>query len=411
MTERLHFHSDCAFFAGSENMLVNFFVSAKLRSAYEISFSYRHTDRYEQGLRQRAVVDFPVYPLLLTDPDDRLAAANGPTRFLAILWRLVSYYPLLISQVVRLYALLKRLRPDVLHINNGGYPGALSCRAAALAGRVARVDRIVMVVNNLAVPYTRPARWLDYPIDQLVVRAVDRIVTGSRIATERLREVLRLTAARSVAIHNGIQTRPVMSSRRETRGRLGLDGYDGTVFGIVALLETRKGHAVLIDAVSRLVGQTAAPQVKLLIEGHGPLADEIAADIAARGLGHVVRLVGEEAHIFDFMAALDVLVLSSTRDEDFPNVVIEGMSLGLPVIASRLAGTPEQVEDGVTGLLVAPGDAEALSTAMLRLARDGEERERMGAAAKASFETKFASDVAVDRYLDLYGELAGTKVS
>jgi len=406
---RVHFHSDCAFFSGSENMLVNFFAEPQLRAAHEISFSYRQSERYEEGLRQRVTRDFPVYPLNVIDPDDALGKAQGAGRILAILWRLIAYYPLLLSQFLMFRRLLRRLRPDVLHINNGGYPGALSCRAIALAGKAAGIKHILMVVNNLAVSYNRPARWLDYPVDRLVARAVDRFVTGSSAAAARMVSVLRLSVQKSVAIHNGIRVRPVVNSREVTRARLGLAGFDGTVFGIVALLEPRKGHAVLIDAVARLTARPGASKIKLLIEGHGPLAGELSERIEANGLGEVVTLIGDEARVFDFMGALDVLVLSSVRDEDFPNVILEGMSLGLPVMASRLAGTPEQVEDGVTGILVEPGNVEALADAMQALA-GAAQRRRMGEAAKTRFETKFASEVAVRRYLDLYGELAETRV-
>lgn len=386
-------------------MLVTLFGSSRLRAAHEISFSYRDSAAYQEGLQERIAADFPLYPLELRDPDSSLTGGGGAARLAAILWRVVIYYPSYFAQAVKFYRLLRRLRPDVLHVNNGGYPGALSCRAMALAGRVAGVRGSLMVVNNLAVPYGRPARWLDYPMDRLVAAVVDRFVTGSEAAALQLRSVMRLPTSKSIAIHNGIRERPVLSSPTEVRRRLGVGGFDGTLFGVVALLEPRKGHAVLIDAVSRLVGQAGAPTVMVLVEGHGPLANELAELVRTRGLGDVIRFVGDEARIFDFMAALDVLILPSVRDEDFPNVIIESMSLARPVIASRLAGTPEQVDDNVTGLLVEPGDAEVLAGAMHALARDPERRRRMGEAARATFEAKFASEVAVARYMELYSQM------
>lgn len=406
----IHYHSDCAFFSGSESMLANFFGSPRLRSSCTVSFSYRATERYEQGLRQRATLDFPIYPLELPDADAGLAGGRW-TRALAIAWRQLSYYPLFIGEVWTLSRLLRKLRPDVLHINNGGYPGALSCRAMALAGKLAGVQHIVMMVNNLAVGYGRPSRWMDYPVDRLVRAAVDRFVTGSTAAGGRLAKVLGLESKRARAIHNGIRKRPTTASVEQTRSRLGIAKFEGTVFGIVALLEPRKGHATLIEAAARVAkAAEAGAGIKVLIEGHGPLQQVLAADIAKRGLSEVVELVGDEAQIFDFMAGLDVLVLSSLRDEDFPNVILEAMSLGRPVIASRLAGTPEQVEDGVSGILVEPGNADELALAINRLAHDAELRRRMGEAALAQFEAKFTSEAAVKSYIGLYSELTGTNL-
>ena len=103
--------------------------------------------------------------------------------------------PILVMQIAILIGFLGE-SPDVLHINNGGYPAALSARAAAIAGRLAGVDKIIMVVNNMAVDYHRLSRRFDYPFDRLVVRSVDRFITGSEAASRRLSAVLWLRSKR-----------------------------------------------------------------------------------------------------------------------------------------------------------------------------------------------------------------------
>ena len=105
------------------------------------------------------------------------------------------------------------------------------------------------------------------------------------------------------------------------------------------------------------------------------------------------------------MSALDVLILPSVQDEDFPNVISEAMALGKPVIASRLAGTPEQVLDGDTGLLVDPYDVQQLAGAILQLASNPNLRESMGLAALQRFGNHFTSQIALSNYAKLYAEI------
>jgi glycosyltransferase involved in cell wall biosynthesis len=325
-----------------------------LRDIFQLSFSYRSTPQYEEGLRQRTPLDFPVFPLDIPNFDSLpLPSCLVKFRLIAFLVRQLVYWPLLLREVVLLRAVLKKVRPDIVHINNGGYPGALSCRAMALAARAAGVKRVVMVVNNLAVPYDRVSRWFDKGVDGRVAAAVDVFVTGSAAAGRRLAEVLRLPEHQIRAVHNGIRVRMPHASEVETRRRLGLTNFDGMLVGVVALHESRKGHSVLLEAMTQLLlNEGIASRLKVIIEGDGPLRMDLMAQVVTLGLTDMVSFVGTEDHVFDFMSVMDVLVLPSVRDEDFPNVILEAMLLSKPVIATRLAGIPEQVVDGVTGLLV-----------------------------------------------------------
>ncbi len=388
-------------------MLANFFNSSELNSSYKLSFSYRANEAYRRGLKARAVCDFAVYPLRFPELGGlwktQKILTNRASMILTAIARQVVHYPLFFYEVIVLYLLLRKVSPDILHINNGGYPAALSARAAAVAGKWAGVGRILMVVNNLAVPYDRPSRWLDFPLDRLVANAVDVFITGSSAASARLGDVLNLPSLKLLAIHNGIRVRAGSESVGETRDRLGLTGFPGVVFGVVALLEPRKGHRVLLDAVALLhQSQSLTTQVRFLIEGHGPLRDELEAFAAHLGVTQLVKFIGDEDNVVDFMNCLDVLVLPSIRDEDFPNVILEAMALGKPVIASQLAGIPEQVSMDINGFLVEPGNARELSDAIGKLAANPIVRQTMGRASSQRFKDHFSSDIALKNYNKLY---------
>jgi glycosyltransferase involved in cell wall biosynthesis len=295
---------------------------------------------------------------------------------------------------------------DILHINNGGYPAALSCLSAALAARLCGIRHVVMVVNNIAQGRQRYRYWwLDRPLDYLVGRCVSRFVTGSHNAGRALQTVLSLPETSFATLHNGIAPRANRETREQTRERLGVDKH-ALVFGMVALLEWRKGHRVLFRAIAALRELIAPENMPLfLIEGDGPERGELVAMVEQLGIGKWAHFVGVEPHVFDFIQALDVMLLPSVANEDFPNVIIEAMGLGKPVIASRIAGTPEQIDDGRTGALVDPDDYMMLARRIASFVENRDSLSSMGEQARMKFNTQFTADVAVSRYLNLYKSL------
>ena len=143
----------------------------------------------------------------------------------------------------------------------------------------------------------------------------------------------------------------------------------------------------------------------LLIEGSGGIEGDLKSVVAKCDLNNEVRFVGREKQVFNLMNAVDIMVLPSIANEDFPNVILEAMSLGKPVIASRISGTPEQVIDQESGLLVEPRDVEGLADAISLLLNDEELRTSISHNACERFEQMFSARVAVLRYCQLYDKL------
>lgn len=411
MNPKVHYHTHAAFFSGAENMISLFLQSKILNSKFDISFSYRYSKEYHDGLKKR-INDFNgfTYPLffLHLHSYDQLPIwiPKCIRKIFFIIIYLTLLYPLFIYEVIVLTILLVKIGPDILHINNAGYPAALSARAAAIAGRLAGVSKVIMVVNNIAVGYKHPIRWLDYPLDKMIVRCVDFFITGSKVAEERLRNVLVLPSHRSFSIHNGIFLRSQSSTIAATRSRLNIVDYKGIIFGVVAILVPRKGHQVLLDAVLKLVHEEKlkSDDFQVFIEGDGPLYGKLVEFVALNNLTSYVTFVGKEANVIEFMASIDVLILPSVEDEDFPNVILEAMALGKPVIASSLAGTPEQL-DSSTGLLVEPRNSSQLADAIFNLSVDSGLRVSMGKAALQRYKYHFDGNIALNKYIELYAKL------
>ena len=143
-----------------------------------------------------------------------------------------------------------------------------------------------------------------------------------------------------------------------------------------------------------------------MIVGEGPDRPRLEEEIEALGLSGRVRLAGERRDVPELLAAADVFVLPSAS-EGLPVSVLEAMAAGLPVIASRVGGVPEQVSDGETGLLVEPGDPSDLTAALDRLIADPSLRRRLGAAGRARAEQAFDLDPFRRAHVELYSrELA-----
>ncbi len=178
------------------------------------------------------------------------------------------------------------------------------------------------------------------------------------------------------------------------------------VIGSVAQMRKRKGIPVLIEAFEKL----RTPDVRLLLVGK--VNDKhIARRIARSPAADRIHLAGWRADAAALIGALDVFVLPSLRREGLPRVVIEAMSQQVPAVVTDSGGSPELIEDGVSGRIVASGDADALASAIDELLGDPERRRQMGVAAEERIRTCFNPDITVEKTLAVYSQLLGRDIT
>ena len=146
--------------------------------------------------------------------------------------------------------------------------------------------------------------------------------------------------------------------------------------------------------------------LRCILVGDGPERAALTATIAQYALEDSVWLAGDRDDIPDLLACMDVFVLPSLG-EGISNTVLEAMATGLPVIATRVGGNPELVQDGVTGLLVPVADVPALAAAIVALVDDPARCDQMGRAAVQRVTTDFEWERTVSAYLGVYDELLG----
>jgi glycosyltransferase involved in cell wall biosynthesis len=196
---------------------------------------------------------------------------------------------------------------------------------------------------------------------------MDRLIVVSQAIERKVREEGRIGAPVSL-IYNGVDLQrynhqqPCCTLHEEY-----LIPEEAPIVGVVARLEAEKGHRTLIDAWPDVLA--AVPNAWLLVIGEGSERDALEAEAATLGVSERVVFTGRREDVPAVTAALDVSVLPSYREAQGLSV-LEAMALSRPVVASKVGGIPEMIEDGVTGLLVPPNDCEALAAAIVRLLTD-----------------------------------------
>jgi len=402
------FYSDCEYFGGSENMVAVLLNSATFLEKTTQHFLYHHNPDYHLGVQKRINNEvsrsyISIRGLALSPTFLHTFPALLKGYILKIAFQLLKF-PRVFLAIAMLYKEIKKFSPKVFHINNGGYPGALTARCAAIAAKLAKVPTVIMIVNNQAVDYKSLDRKIDYIIDRMVAKSVTYFITGSSASAERLSKVLKLPASKITYIWNGVAPVKPCLSNAQVRGKLGLTDFNGVVFGVIAVLEPRKGHQVLLQAIQELQesGIFSEKQVKFILEGTGSIAADLNEFIRLNSLKNIVSIIEYEGPIMELISCLDVMVLPSIASEDFPNVILEAMSVGKPVIASRFAGIPEQIDNELTGFLVSPGDVAELKSALSRLESDRNLRISMGERGLKRYQSHFSLEKAVSKYDSLY---------
>ena len=168
-------------------------------------------------------------------------------------------------------------------------------------------------------------------------------------------------------------------------------------------LSPEKGFDLLIDAMKIVRGRSFS--VGLVVFGEGSLRDPLEKQITMLGLQDFVQLPGFTDDLDHFLPHFDLFVQSS-HTEGLPNVLLESMAARTPVVATNVGGTPEVVDDGVTGLMVPPGNAEKLADAICRLLAESENLPTMGVAARERVQTFFTFENQADRYYELLSKVS-----
>ena len=280
--------------------------------------------------------------------------------------------------VARFTAFLRTLCPSEVLVCNGGYPAAQSCLAMVVAARLCGLDATLSVVSTplRRRPHMWPYEWL---IDRVVWRCVTRVIVNARIILAALCDLRGMPEGRGLVIYNGIdECEQTTSITRDP---------DTLTIGCVARVEAMKGVFVLLEAFRRLAVERA--DLRLVLAGDGDASDEIARRVQEFGLEHRVKCLGHFAgDVNELLRSFDIFAFPSLW-EGFPYSILEALRAGCAIVSTNVGGIPEAIVHEQEGLLIAPGDPEALYEA-LQFLTDVEQRQKFSKAARARFEREFS---------------------
>lgn len=301
-----------------------------------------------------------------------------------------------IAALHHLVAIMRAEKPDLVHAHM-----PISGFLARVAARIAGVPRVAYTCHGFL--FNQEGSWLraraGLLMERLAAPLTDVFLT---VAENEAEDARKLHLSRSaVAVGNGrdpARFRPDPATRARLRTAFGVPDARPVVIAVSRLVRM-KGYPELAEAMR------AVPEAELWVVGErldSDRGDNMVALLSNAGLGNRLRLLGYREDVAELLAAADVFVLPS-HFEGLPMSVIEAMLAGLPVIASDLPGTREQVVHDVTGLLVPRRAVEPLAAALARLVHAPALRALMGGAGRARAVERFDEAKVVARTLDLLG--------
>jgi glycosyltransferase involved in cell wall biosynthesis len=292
---------------------------------------------------------------------------------------------------------LRETRPQIVHT---------FLLTASLYGRLAAImERVPIVIGTEVNVYERK-RWHHALAERLLMAGTSRVVVSAESVRDFYVHQIHADPAKVDVIFNAVdfsQAQPSIS-KAELRASLGVP-VGAMVVGVIARLTDQKGHRFLFDA---LASRQELSNVHAIVIGDGARRDSLVNQVETLRLASRVHFVGARRDLGNLLGAMDVFVMPSLW-EGLPLSLVLAMGASLPVVATAVAGIPEVVDDGRTGLLVPAGDASALAAALVSVCTDASLREGLGQAGRRSVLPRFGVDRYVDSIVGLYDRLLGER--
>jgi len=304
------------------------------------------------------------------------------------------------------YDLLKsfrRERPHIVHSRN--WPTI----EAVPAARLARVPGVIHSEHGRDILPLAREPWRRRAFRRLCYRMADRVFAVSEELKTEYEDALGIPADLFEVIRNGVDTElfsPNPQVRNKQRLKIGAR-ENSLVVGCVARLDRVKDHRTLLRGV--YLAASADIDIRLVLVGEGPEREGLQRELESMPeIRETVTFAGRSFDVAEWVGSFDVFVLPSLF-EGISNTLLEAMSAGVPVIVTRVGGNVEVIEEGRSGFLFNPGDADTLACLLKQLATDRGLRSRMGAEARKRIEGHFRLEEMMKNYEKLYSDVIRSK--
>ena len=302
----------------------------------------------------------------------------------------------------QLRKILRRYRPDILHLHFTGFVGAYPWLA-----QLSSVDKVFFTDHSSRAANYVPARapFWKRSLVRLINSPITKVICVSKYGCHCAKTLDVLPANRYELVYNGVDLSRVNADPQravEFRRRFNISGNKKIIVQVSWVIP-EKGIADLLE-VARLVNSKRA-DTQFVIVGDGPYREQYAKQAHDMGISENVTWTGLMKDPFGegVYDAADVVCQLSRWEEVFGWMIAEAMAFGKPVVATRVGGIPELIDEGETGFLVHRGDVNAAAERVLQLLDDGELRKTLGCAGRQKTEKKFNLQTNIGELLRVYG--------
>lgn len=343
-----------------------------------------HAERlWKRGHRVRLVLE-PQSPIMAMAQERGLPVEP----FMMQQWRLPW-------SILAFRRLLRRERPDIVHVNS-----SRDSWLAALATRLLDPRPKVVRSRHISAPLTD--NWATHLLYRRLFDMV--IVTGGERNRQDLIHRDGIAPDRVAAFPIGLDVEHFSPAkpRSDIRTELGIPSGHLLV-GIISYLRDYKGHRYFVEAAAKVLKQHH--NVGFLIVGEGPEEQNIRAQVERLGLAADVRMLGFRDDLLDVFRSLDLFVIPTVEGDTIPQVLMQALAVGLPVVSTTTGSIPDVVTDGESGFIVPPRDIDALADRIGRLLADPELRAAMGGKGRRKVERSYSIDRMVDELEQVYRQV------
>ena len=414
---KLLIYSDCYIYGGSEK-LISFIIKNKIIHEYfQITFVFRNHKIYQEAINkeyssEERKIFFP------------LAIASNATFFYTIdllnipvfIKKMIKlpFYVIdklgvffIYNFLIQIYVLLK-FSPDIIHINNGGYPGASSCSTIVFATKLLKMAPIVYQINNTTF---ETKSLIQRYFDSYINNHVNCFITASKHAKEKLVNYRKFDADKIIQVPNTILEEPVTIGREKLLKELQIKQTDFVLCNI-GFLSKRKGQIYLLEALKLIHIQEpfVFENISLLLIGNGEEETCLRQYSVSNNLNEQVHFLGYQTQSVNYLNCCDLFVFPSIAGEDMPLVILSAMNLGKTILATDFAGIREEIEDNKSGILIPLNTetlAKTLADKIIELYYN--KNHKMGENAKLRYQQLFSNSIYGKTILDIYDSLINTK--
>jgi glycosyltransferase involved in cell wall biosynthesis len=301
-----------------------------------------------------------------------------------------------LARAVRLSLFLRRHHFDLVHAHDlwSNLLAVPSARAAGIP--------VIVSQRNLG-----DGKWFSTwrgGIFRFLQKRATLVLANAGAVRDLLISRDRLSPAKVKVVHNGVEWERFANVNARRTDLLPGTENRRIVVVVANMYSATKGHGYLIDAATRIL--RAVPEACFVLVGDGSLRVQLERQARDRGVSEAFLFLGCRSDVAELLACSEIALLPSLA-EGLPNSVLEYMSAGLPIIATRQGGIPELIANDYDGILVPPADSDALATAVIRLLRDPESRRRLGFAARERARHEFTFERLTRRLEQLYSWSTG----